>query len=331
MADRVRGTLPRMSSTTSNHPTDSTPAGVSTDWRRISRRQSGVVSRSQLLRAGRSTKAIRCMMANGELDRTAAGVYVVGGAPLTFRAQLWRAVLATGGVLCGETAAELWGLLDCRAHLVHVLIPHDRRAVAPTGVRVSRWRLTAPPRGMRDGLPVTTERWTTMSLLASAEPREAVRLADRALQRGWIARTDLITRLRRYPSRRGNPQLRRLLDATADGAAAESERRLHRILRDAGVRGWKANHVVWVNGDLIAVVDVAIVGQRIAIEVDGMAYHVDVDSFRRDRRRQNDLVALGWTVLRFTWADLIDRPAYVAATVVGLTAPNRDLGKLLAV
>ena len=36
-----------------------------------------------------------------------------------------------------------------------------------------------------------------------------------------------------------------------------------------------------------------------AIEVDGMAHHVDVDRFRRDRRRQNALVALGWTVLRF--------------------------------
>ncbi len=77
---------------------------------------------------------------------------------------------------------------------------------------------------------------------------------------------------------------------------------------------------MWVDGELIAVVDVALIASRIAIEVDGMAYHVDVDRFRRDRSRQNDLVALGWTVLRFTWADLTERPGYVIAMIRRLAA-----------
>jgi very-short-patch-repair endonuclease len=54
--------------------------------------------------------------------------------------------------------------------------------------------------------------------------------------------------------------------------------------------------------------------------VDGMAHHVDVDRSRRDRARQNDLVGLGWTVLRFTWADLVERPGYVTATIRRLVA-----------
>ena len=60
----------------------------------------------------------------------------------------------------------------------------------------------------------------------------------------------------------------------------------------------------------------------VALEVDGMAYHVDVDvdRFRRDRLRRNDLVALGWTVLRFTWADLTERPGYVIAMIRRLAA-----------
>jgi very-short-patch-repair endonuclease len=49
--------------------------------------------------------------------------------------------------------------------------------------------------------------------------------------------------------------------------------------------------------------------RRIAIEVDGMAYHVGAERFCRDRSRPEDLVGLGWTVLRFTWADLAQRPA----------------------
>jgi very-short-patch-repair endonuclease len=162
-----------------------------------------------------------------------------------------------------------------------------------------------------------------MSLLARLPAHEAMRLADRALQRGWIDRSDLIERLRRYPKRYGNTQLRRLLDATADGAAAESERRLHRILNTAGICGWRANYPVWVSGELIAVVDVAMPEHRIALEVDGLAYHVDVDVFRHDRRRQNALLSLGWRVIRFTWADLTERPDYVLNVVRHVLAqPN---------
>jgi very-short-patch-repair endonuclease len=37
--------------------------------------------------------------------------------------------------------------------------------------------------------------------------------------------------------------------------------------------------------------------------------------FRRDRQRQNTLILDGWTVLRFTWQDLIQRPAKVIADI----------------
>lgn len=106
----------------------------------------------------------------------------------------------------------------------------------------------------------------------------------------------------------------------SDGAAADSERRLHALLRRAGINGWVPNFEVWARGELIGVIDVAFPQLGIAIEVDGMAYHVDVDRFRGDRARQNALVALGWTVLRFTWADLTERPGYVTATIRRLAA-----------
>jgi very-short-patch-repair endonuclease len=40
----------------------------------------------------------------------------------------------------------------------------------------------------------------------------------------------------------------------------------------------------------------------VAVEIDGFAFHHAPDRFQRDRTRQNALVGLGWTVLRFTWA-----------------------------
>jgi hypothetical protein len=101
----------------------------------------------------------------------------------------------------------------------------------------------------------------------------------------------------------------------SDGAAARSERVLPTILRRAEISEWVPNYDVWHDGRLVAVVDVALPKLKLAIEVDGMAFHQGPDRFQRDRTRQNALIGLGWTVLRFTWWDLVDRPTYVIATI----------------
>ncbi|HKR51407.1 MAG TPA: DUF559 domain-containing protein [Pseudonocardiaceae bacterium] len=55
-------------------------------------------------------------------------------------------------------------------------------------------------------------------------------------------------------------------------------------------------------------IDLVFPALRVAIEVDGWAGHVTADRFVQDRRRQNAVVNLQWTVLRFTWHDLVGRP-----------------------
>lgn len=54
------------------------------------------------------------------------------------------------------------------------------------------------------------------------------------------------------------------------------------------------------------------------IELDGWATHRSKEAFRRDRRRQNQAVILGWKPLRFTWADVVHQPEQVAAEVMAL-------------
>jgi very-short-patch-repair endonuclease len=58
-------------------------------------------------------------------------------------------------------------------------------------------------------------------------------------------------------------------------------------------------------------VDFAYPERRLAIECDSYAFHMDRESFERDRRRDAELQALGWTVLRITWAQLRWNPKYV--------------------
>jgi len=73
--------------------------------------------------------------------------------------------------------------------------------------------------------------------------------------------------------------------------------------RDAGITGWHANYPV-----LGYRVDVGFPVQRVAVEIDGWAWHSDSERFRQDRQRQNAMVNAGWRVLRFTWHDLAEQP-----------------------
>jgi very-short-patch-repair endonuclease len=96
-----------------------------------------------------------------------------------------------------------------------------------------------------------------------------------------------------------------------------------KLLRDAGLAGWVRGH--WLAG---FEPDFAFPGRRIAIEVDGWAWHWDVERFRTDRQRQNTLELAGWTVLRFTWHDLTHQPAQVAAQIqaaLGRTEHERGM------
>jgi very-short-patch-repair endonuclease len=146
---------------------------------------------------------------------------------------------------------------------------------------------------------------------------------DRALQRGWITAAELADRVRRHAGRLGAPQLARLSRLAGSGARSAAERIALRLLREAGITGWEANASVYDEDGLVGVADVAFEAVRLALEFDGWAYHVTPDRFQSDRRRQNRLVAAGWTVLRFTWRDLTERPDYVISTITAMLARLR--------
>jgi hypothetical protein len=69
------------------------------------------------------------------------------------------------------------------------------------------------------------------------------------------------------------------------------------------------------DGRWIARVDMAWIGRRVVIEVDGLEYHETPEAVLRDRDKQNRLAGAGWTLLRFTWFDIVRQPEYVIARV----------------
>jgi len=61
--------------------------------------------------------------------------------------------------------------------------------------------------------------------------------------------------------------------------------------------------------------------QDVIVEVDGFAFHASRASFDRDRRRDAELVALGFRVIRVTWRQIVDRPeAAIARLAAALRA-----------
>ena len=75
-------------------------------------------------------------------------------------------------------------------------------------------------------------------------------------------------------------------------------------------------------GVLLGIADLAWPSRRILVEADGVEPHERPQALLRDRRRQNDLVRAGYTVLRFTWADTWRR-GYIAATIRHALAGRR--------
>lgn len=284
-------------------------------WTALTRRQAGVIARRQLSALRYSDAEIRRQLSGGRLERTRSrGVYRAAGAPPTAETPAWIAVLTSRSPLSYLSAAAWWELPVPFDGQIHITRLDRRRLDWPAGVRVHRVALARSAVTDLYGMPITTRVETILDCLGWMRFGEAVALADRGIQQRWLSIDDVERRLTQQPGRWGNRRLRALLPQLADGAAAESERRLHRLLRSEGITGWTPNLGIVLDGARFEI-DVAFAQLRLAIEVDGRRYHSQDERFQGDRTKQNALVAAGWRVLRFTWADLTERPDQVIAQI----------------
>ena len=92
------------------------------------------------------------------------------------------------------------------------------------------------------------------------------------------------------------------------------EVRMANLLHRSGLPKAVFQHEVSIDGRRYRI-DFAYPERRIAIEVDGWAKFSSPEGAQAVLARQNALVAAGWTVLRFTWGDVVRRPRHVAGLV----------------
>jgi very-short-patch-repair endonuclease len=289
----------------------------------VARQQGGVFSRRQALNAGYTARQIRYRLGTGQWRAPAVGVLCDATVEPREFAEIWARLLAAGStaVLSHRSAARLWGLWAAPSP-VDVTV-RGGRTPRVAGAVVRRAVLPDGDVCRRAGLPVTCSARTVHDCLLTL-PRPAARtLLDRALQQGLVTATDLRQRQHHAKGRWGAAQARRLLAELQDGSHSDGERRLARALRRRNVTGWVANlHVRLAR--CTAILDVAFEEARLAVEVDGWAWHSDVDRFQADRTRQNMLHLAGWTVLRFTWHDVAERPDHVVDVILAALRQVRD-------
>ena len=237
------------------------------------------------------------------------GVYLVGGHRLTDEVRVRAAWLWAGDdtAVSGPAAAYWHGLLGQAPATVELTVPHRRKPRAQSGVVTRRRDLNNVDLVGRRDIWLTALPLTVLET-AVALP-DGSSFLDRALQR-HVRFPTAYRAFCRNMGRTGSSAAGRLLIAAADRADSAAERLLVRILRAAGITGWVLGHPFgpWR-------IDLAFPAQKVAVEVDGWAWHVDPDRFRNDRRKQNALVRAGWDPLRFTWHDLDGRPRDVVTEI----------------
>jgi very-short-patch-repair endonuclease len=297
----------------------------------VARGQLGLVTWEQLPAAGAERMTITRWLAEGRLERLHPGVFRVGGAPVTYEQALLAAVLAAGAgaAVSHRAAALLWELIEDGAP-VEVSVTNTK-GPRLRGVLVHRSR-DLGPRWVtrRHGIPVTNPLLTMVDLGAVLPPW----LVEDALNRGLTKRLFTIPAVERArndvgrPGRRGAGVLRAILDERALGGERPDgllEARMAKLLQDAGLDGWEFQFVVVdEQGRFVARVDFCWPDRKLVVEVDGFETHSSPAALQADLDRQNRLVTLGYTVLRFTWADVVRNPSKVVAGLCTVAHTPRD-------
>lgn len=299
----------------------------------IARRQLALFTLDQALGAGYTLRQVQQRRETGRWSPVHAGVYRVAGAPEWWEQLVLAACLATGtgAAASHRSAARLWGIDESRRPTVELSVVATRYHRLE-GVIVHRSSdFDASAVTAKSGIPVTTPARTLVDLGAVEGLPAVERCLEVALSRRLVTldglRTAVDSVARR--GRRGTGVLRALLDERSGAAElAESvlEARMLRLCRTQGLAEPVCQHRVHYGTRLVGRIDFAYPAELVAIEVDGYESHASLDAFRHDRARQNELVGLGWTVLRFTWDDVVHHPARVARAVTGVLRAKSNTG-----
>jgi hypothetical protein len=284
----------------------------------------GLVLRDRVL-AVEDPDRLLVAVRSGRLRRVQRAVYIPRTVEYTPGRAARAAIISSGvvdAVASHQTAARVHTIDSPEARRCeHVTVPADKRRKDRKDLKFHTRGLTLGDVVRFEGVPVTSVPRTLADLAAATDQLPAVWALDDALRRGLCTREDIESELRKWRGGSGCHVARTRL-AKADGVAESILETAGRLaLAAAGVPLPVPQYEIRLPNGRTVRLDGAYPSRMLALEFDGRAVHESADAVLRDRDRQNALVALGWTVLRFTWWDVTHDSrrftAVVARTLAG--------------
>ena len=297
------------------------------------RRQHGVFHHRQALRIGATAGIIRRRLASGTWIRLAdSHVYAIPSHPGTWQRQCMAATLSVPvGAIAGSAGAALLGFDGFRPGPIEVVTHRVGTHRSPFGVVRRSW--TVGRFTVVDGIRVVSRADCVVQLagLVGGDRLEAI-VGDQAhAHRRFL--DDLRDRYVDIAHSRlpGIGNLRAVLAAYGEGAVPprnQLEQKLRLLLStvpNLPEVEFEATPPWYEPGE--ARVDALLRDWHLIVEADGRTWHTRVGDFERDRERDNQAIANGYRVLRFTWPALQHEWARCRRLVVlaGHTAPQPQL------
>lgn len=290
----------------------------------LARDQHGIIGRGQALALGFSRHQIQRRMAGGEWVPVAPGVFRHRAVARGWSGEVLAACLSTHGVASHRTAAVLWDLDLVRRGTPEVTIARGRKLRRPGLIVHESTQIDRVDLVLRGPIPTTGIERTLLDLSAVVGDTTVLAAVDSARRKGlttWAAMDAALGRHARR-GRGGVQRFRRVLERlTGEPTATLSgwSWQVAQLLRASGLPDPRREFVVRdLAGRFVAQVDLAYPDVRLVIELDSVAFHDNARAFVADRRRWNELTALGWTPLSFTWSDFRDRPQLLVQRVAEL-------------
>ncbi len=249
----------------------------------------------------------------GRIVRILPNAYLAIQHAATFEGRSSAALLWAGprADLGGTSAAYAHGLIPQPPDYITLCAPKTKRLRGPAWIRVIQPTpaISVPPVDAR-GLRVTPVPDTLLQVWAELGTGPGIAILIEAARKSRIQSSDLLARASEYPRLRSRRALLRLLDEARDGVESYLEHlAATRVFNTAEFRGLRRQHQVRSSGKTY-VLDLFDQATRVAIELDGRAYHGEETARRRDLERDADLAALGILTIRLTFEDITRRPEW---------------------
>jgi hypothetical protein len=290
----------------------------------LAERQHGLATLAQLQLLGLGRSGVAKRVRSGRLYRVHRGVYAVGRPRLTQHGHWLAAVLACGpkAALSHRSAAGLHEIRrDSRAK-IDVTLPGTSARPRP-GIEVHRSStLGAADIATVDGIPCTPVARTLVDLGDVVSRREVERAVGQAEVLRVFDGKAVHEALARAGPRRGAGILSAVLKSYEEPALTEEgiEERFLALCRDTALPSPAVNAWITVADGVSYKADFLWRRERLIAETDGRDVHTTRKAFEHDRLRDQRLTLAGYTVVRFTWRQVVRDPRSVAEALRSLLA-----------